>query len=156
MTMLDDLKSDLRKDEGVRPWAYQDSLGFWTIGVGRLIDHRKGGRLSDEEIDYLLQNDIQNCLLDIQSESWYLACETDDQKRALLNLRFQLGSYGLRTFKVFLDLMTQKKWDQAAADLSTTKWSHQVPERSARIQALITSPLPLPVQGTTQTLSAQP
>lgn len=24
------------------PHAYQDHLGYWTIGVGRLIDKRKG------------------------------------------------------------------------------------------------------------------
>lgn len=137
MTMLDDLKSDLRRDEGIKKSVYQDSLGYWTIGVGRLVDRRKGGRLSDEEIDFLLGNDIHNCLIDIQGEPWYLSCETDDQRRALLNMRFQLGSYGLRTFKVFLSLMEQKKWAQAAEDLSHTAYAHQVPERSARIQALI-------------------
>jgi len=28
----------LRAEEGVMPSAYQDPLGYWTIGVGRLID----------------------------------------------------------------------------------------------------------------------
>lgn len=135
--LIQQLSQDLRRDEGVRSSAYTDSLGYWTIGVGRLIDRRKGGRLSDEEIDLLLSNDIHNCLLDIEREPWYLACETDSQRRALLNMRFQLGAYGIRTFKVFLDLMTQKKWAQAAEDLSHTAYAHQVPKRSARIQALI-------------------
>jgi lysozyme len=53
------LIAELRRDEGVDRSAYQDHLGFWTIGVGRLIDRRKGGGLSDEEIDYLLQNDVK-------------------------------------------------------------------------------------------------
>ena len=33
----------LRRNEGEVLHAYQDHLGFWTIGVGRLIDKRKGG-----------------------------------------------------------------------------------------------------------------
>ena len=44
----------LRRDEGRVRHAYQDHLGYWTIGVGRLIDQRKGGGLSEDEIDYLL------------------------------------------------------------------------------------------------------
>jgi lysozyme len=39
----------LTREEGKRRSAYQDHLGYWTIGVGRLIDARKGGGLSDEE-----------------------------------------------------------------------------------------------------------
>ena len=54
-----DLKSQLLREEGAESCAYQDSLGFWTIGVGRLIDSRKGGGLSNEEIDFLLENDIK-------------------------------------------------------------------------------------------------
>ena len=56
--MGDDLERQLRRDEGVVEHAYIDSEGWTTIGVGRLIDKRKGGRLRDDEIEYLLQNDI--------------------------------------------------------------------------------------------------
>src|SRR3546814_6643626 len=48
----------LNREEGRIPHAYQDSVGYWTIGVGRLIDKRKGGRLTNVEIDMLLANDI--------------------------------------------------------------------------------------------------
>jgi lysozyme len=53
------LRRMLEDEEGRVPHAYPDSLGYWTIGVGRLIDRRKGGGLSDDEIDYLLANDIR-------------------------------------------------------------------------------------------------
>ena len=55
----------LKKEEGVVKHAYQDHLGYWTIGVGRLIDKRKGGGLSDEEIDYLLGNDIEKKIAEV-------------------------------------------------------------------------------------------
>jgi lysozyme len=33
--------------------AYRDSLGFWTIGVGRLIDARKGAKLPEHILEQL-------------------------------------------------------------------------------------------------------
>lgn len=45
----------LETDEGRVPHAYQDHLGYWTIGVGHLIDKRKGGGLTPDEVDYLLE-----------------------------------------------------------------------------------------------------
>ena len=134
---LQALQVELVRDEGLKNSAYQDSLGFWTIGVGRLIDRRKGGRLTDEECLFLLRNDIQSCLTDIQSETWYLAADTDGRRRALLNLRFQLGASGLRSFNVFLGYCSNKDWANAAKDLSQTKLAHQCPDRIARICKLL-------------------
>lgn len=37
------LTAQLRRDEGEKLYAYQDTLGYWTIGIGRLIDRRRGG-----------------------------------------------------------------------------------------------------------------
>lgn len=139
LNLIRDLSADLRRDEGVQRSVYLDSLGYETIGVGRLVDSMKGGGLSDAEIDFLLQNDIQRCLEDIQQEPWYVTCLTDEQRRALLNMRFQLGAKGIRSFVTFLSLCIQKKWAQAAADLSTTTYAHQTPARCARIQKLLVS-----------------
>ena len=41
----------IKEHEGVVKHAYQDSRGYWTIGVGRLIDEKLKGGLSDDEID---------------------------------------------------------------------------------------------------------
>ncbi len=40
--MINELTADLKNDEGWRPFAYQDHLGFWTLGYGFLIDQRRG------------------------------------------------------------------------------------------------------------------
>lgn len=55
------LATQLRQEEGSVPHAYQDHLGFWTIGIGRLVDQRKpGSGLRPEEITFLLNNDIDD------------------------------------------------------------------------------------------------
>ena len=131
------MEQDLIRDEGVRYSAYQDHLGFWTIGVGRLIDQRKGGRLSQAEVSHLLRNDIQVCLLDIQAEPWYRALDTDARQRAILNMRFQLGAAGLRTFRTSLGLITQRKWAEAGVNLRKSLWYRQTPIRAERVIRMI-------------------
>ena len=41
----------LRFEEGVVPHAYEDHLGYLTIGCGHMVDERLGGGLSDWIID---------------------------------------------------------------------------------------------------------
>jgi len=41
--MKENLKRQLRGEEGVEPCVYKDHLGFDTIGIGRLVDKRKPG-----------------------------------------------------------------------------------------------------------------
>jgi lysozyme len=45
--MLNNKRSLIEFHEGRVLHAYRDSLGFWTIGVGSLIDEAKGAKLPD-------------------------------------------------------------------------------------------------------------
>ena len=131
------IEDDLIRDEGVKESAYQDHLGFWTIGVGRLIDARKGGRLSPDEIRYLLRNDIADCFRDIQSELWFLACDTPGRRDALLNMRFQLGAQGIRQFRTSLGYIQNRQWALAGVNLRKSLWYKQTPVRAERVIRMI-------------------
>ena len=48
----------IKRHEGLVLHAYKDSLGFLTIGYGRLIEKAKHGGISEAEAEYLLQNDV--------------------------------------------------------------------------------------------------
>ena len=67
----------LRRHEGVESHAYLCSQNFTTIGVGRNIDAGDNGRarglgLSDDEVDYLLQNDIDRVIQELDGEyAWF-------------------------------------------------------------------------------------
>ena len=135
--MITQLEKDLLRDEGSRSRIYQDSLGFWTIGVGRLVDPRSQKGLSPDEIKYLLRNDIQEALQDITNESWYQSLETNGQRRAVLNMRFQLGGEGLRKFVRSLKLLEEGKWLEAGQEFRKSKWYSQTPERAERVIRLI-------------------
>ena len=135
---LDILSKDLEIDEGRVPYAYQDHLGFWTIGVGILIDKRKGGKLYPEEIDFILANRIKRILPDAQAESWYRAVANDPVRLAgVLNMHFQMGSGVDEKFVNSFKLIAAKDWTKAAANLRASLWAQQTPARANRVIRMI-------------------
>jgi hypothetical protein len=93
------LTEQLRRDEGTESCAYQDSLGYWTIGVGRLIDSRKGGGLSNEEIDFLLENDIKTKTREVLLALPWMPRLSEPRQAVLIGMAFQMGLKGLLQFK---------------------------------------------------------
>lgn len=129
----DTLIKELRRDEGVVSHAYQDSLGYWTIGVGRLIDKRKGGKLSDAEIDYLLTNDIKECVEDLDRALPWWRSLSDTRRRVLVNMRFNLGLNGLLGFKNTLKFIETGDYKRAAENMLKSLWAKQVKGRAVRL-----------------------
>lgn len=128
-----ELIKELRRDEGVVSHAYQDSLGYWTIGVGRLIDRRKGGKLSSDEIDYLLMNDIKECVEDLDKNLPWWRSLTDARRRVLVNMRFNLGMAGLLGFKNTLKFIEAGDYKRAASNMLLSLWAKQVKGRAKRL-----------------------
>jgi GH24 family phage-related lysozyme (muramidase) len=96
LTMKTELARQLRGDEGERACVYPDSLGYSTIGVGRLVDSRKpGAGLRPDEITYLLNNDIDDRINALHTALPWFDNLDDVRKGVLLNLAFQLGTAGL-------------------------------------------------------------
>jgi lysozyme len=134
----DQLRRDLIRDEGVVPHAYQDSLGYWTIGVGRLIDRRKGGGLSDDEIALLLDNDIARKLAALEPLPVWQAVKDDPVRaRAIANMVFQLGPREFQRGGLTVQALIAKDWATAARRLRGWLWARQTPARAQRIIAMI-------------------
>lgn len=131
--MINSLEDQLRRDENDIPYAYQDSLGFWTIGVGHLIDRRKGGRLRPAERALILANDIDEAKTSVAAHLPWISQLDEVRRGVVLNMRFQLGD-GLFNFHNTLDLIRQGKWNEASAAMWASKWATQTPERVMRLQ----------------------
>ena len=131
------LIKELRRDEGVVSFAYQDHLGYWTIGVGRLIDKKKGGRLRDSEIDFMLSNDIDDFERQlIDALPWYGRLD-DVRQRVLVNMAFNLGIAGLLGFKNTLAMIERGDYAGAAKGMLASKWAGQVGERAKRLATMM-------------------
>jgi lysozyme len=132
--MKAELIRQLRGDEGEKPCVYVDSLGFYTIGVGRLVDKRKpGAGLRPEEISFLLQNDIDDRINALHAKLEWFDNLDDSRKGVLLNMAFQLGVEGLLGFARTLKLVEEGKYENAAAAMLESRWAEQTPERAKRL-----------------------
>ena len=131
--MIAELTAQLTRDEDRKKYAYKDTLGYLTIGVGRLIDARKGGGLRDDEMDYMLRNDI-NDRIDALTRALPWFQDLDDvRKGVLLNMAFQLGTEGLLGFTTTLGLVKQGNYAEASKQMLKSKWAGQTPERAKRM-----------------------
>ena len=132
--MIEQLTAQLRRDEGTKATAYQDHLGFWTIGVGRLIDSRKpGAGLRPDEIDYLLRNDINDRVQALTKALPWFDRLDEARRGVLVNMAFQLGTAGLLGFKSTLALVAAGKYAEAAEQMLKSKWATQTPARAKRL-----------------------
>lgn len=124
---MGNLESILKVREGKSKSAYKDSLGYWTIGYGRLIDSRFNAGLSDEEMDYLLRNDIESARKELSQFDWWLSLDSVRQE-VFIELVFNMGLTHLLQFKQTLKYVKQKDYTQAAVQLEKSLWARQVHE----------------------------
>ena len=137
--MITNLTEQLRRDEGEKLHAYSDHLGFLTIGIGRLIDKRKGGGITQDESAYLLSNDIRQKTGEvIMALPW--AAHIDPVRFGVLqNMAFQMGTDGLVGFRNTLKFIEAGEYERAGANMRASKWHSQTPARCERlIKQLIT------------------
>ena len=111
--------------EGIIPYMYQDSKGYWTIGCGRLIDHRLMGGLSDEECRYLLKNDIASKRKELSSIPWY-NIQDEVRRGVILELSFNMGVPRLLTFQKMISALKVFDYNKAADEMIDSKWAKDV------------------------------
>jgi lysozyme len=133
VSYLDLARAQLKADEGVIPYAYQDSEGYWTIGCGRLIDKRLGGGLSDDEINYLLNNDLFRAEKTARALFAGFDRLSEARKAVLVNMAHNLGQTRLAGFQRLREAVKEQDWEQAAAELLDSKWATQVGQRAVRL-----------------------
>jgi lysozyme len=119
------LISKIVEHEGMKPSAYQDSLGYWTIGIGTLIDERKGGKLTTDECFYLCRNRLALRRKELSAFKWFTQQNTVRQD-CLVELAFNLGTSGLLSFKKMIAALEVNNYSVAAKELKDSKWSTQV------------------------------
>lgn len=132
--MRSELTRQLRGDEGVKATVYKDHLGYDTIGVGRLVDSRKAGSgLRSHEIDFLLQNDINDRIDQLMRRLPWFQDLDDARKGVLLNMSFQMGVDGLLGFKNTLAMVERGDYAAAAKGMLNSLWAKQTPARAKRM-----------------------
>jgi lysozyme len=126
----------LKRHEGVKSHVYLCSAGYETIGVGRNISNTGMG-LFDDEVDYLLENDIARVIKELSSEYPWFTDLDDVRKDAIIDISFNLGATRLRGFRRALAAMEVADYTLAAKEFLDSKWSRDVKGRAHELASMI-------------------
>ena len=133
--LMNRIKAQLVRHEGLRLKPYRCTAGKLTIGIGRNLDDRG---ISRKEAYAMLERDIQDC------EQWLIDKIPDiynnlDEVRqsVLLNMCFNLGIKGLLGFKNTLDFIGAGDWERAANNMLASKWAKQVGMRAIELSEMM-------------------
>lgn len=127
-----DLENKLVEHEGIRKFAYTDTVGKITVGIGRNID-KDGEGLSVDECFYLMRNDIDRRYRVLMQYDWF-KMQNDARQGALIELAFNLGINGLLEFKDVIAALNPLNPGAAYKALNDSKWATEVsPARSKDI-----------------------
>lgn len=128
------LFKQLRMHEGVEKFPYKCTAGYLTIGVGRNIEERG---LLDDEIDFLLDNDIEVVLNEVSvTFDWFFDL-SEVRQRVIADMIFNLGLPRFKQFKNMIAALEEGDWSEAANQMMDSKWAKQVGARAERLRDMM-------------------
>lgn len=127
----------LEEEEGRVASVYQDHFGYWTIGVGHLVDKRLGGKLPDPIIDALLDYDIGEKWAEVTQRWPWMAALDDVRQFVFLSMAFQMGTSRMSAFGNTLAAAERGDWPATARGMLASLWAKQTPARVGRLAKMI-------------------
>ena len=121
--------------EGLELKPYKCTSDKLTIGIGRNIQDIG---ITQEEARYLLQNDLDRILKEV--EHWAFLEKLDEVRQAvILDMVFNVG---VSTFNAYTWLKTfaaiqDEDWEKAANEMLDSKWAKQVGQRAIRLSQMM-------------------
>ncbi len=117
--------------------AYKDSLGFWTIGRGHLLEPQAhdwtGYTITPSQERVLFAADIMSAAHFAMRLPEWASCDTTCRQNALVELCFNMRGKWLG-FRECRKAWLRKDWVQARVQLLNSLWDHEVgPDRADRI-----------------------
>jgi lysozyme len=133
--LMNRIKAQLVRHEGLRLKPYRCTAGKLTIGIGRNLDDCG---ITQSEAYVMLINDIMNCEKQLQAKIPDIYNGIDEvRKSVLLNMCFNLGINGLLGFKNTLAFVKAGDWERAANNMLVSRWAKQVGRRAIELSELM-------------------
>lgn len=133
MTQVSTINDLLTLDEGKRAKVYLDTKGIPSIGVGRNLRDRG---LSDDEIAFLLANDVHDCTRDCMKWAWFPSIAPARQL-VLISMRFIFGVGFPLNWPNFISQCGKGDWEGAARNIEHTLFHAQAPSRVERFAKML-------------------
>ena len=137
---VEQLREQLKIDEGCVYKIYTDHLGYPTFGIGHLIiesdpenGQAVGTPVSNDRVDAAFDGDVEVVL----SECKVLYPDFEDlpeeAQQIIANMMFNLGRPRLSKFVGMKRGVDAKDWNSAADEMVDSRWYRQVGARAERL-----------------------
>ena len=125
---MTELEREVASDEGFMPTPYRCTAGKLSIGYGTNI---QDGITRDEAL-LLMRHRLGKVVAALESRLPFWFKLTDDRRRVLANMGYQLGIGGLMGFRRMLAALERGDYEAAAGEMLDSKWARQDSPRRAR------------------------
>jgi lysozyme len=123
-------------DEGLKRKPYKDTVGKWTIGIGRNLDDVG---ITEAEAKYLCLNDIAKVERGLDGALPWWRGLSERRQLVVASMCFQLGLEGLMKFTNTLEAMQREDWEAASEGMLASLWATQTPARAERLAKMMVS-----------------
>ena len=120
------LTDSIRRHEGWRDKAYQDSEDIWTIGYGRNLKELQIDKALGEQ---WLEEDINQAKVEAAKLSEFHLLE-GARRDVLIEMVYNMGPSRTASFKKMLLAIRDGDWKEAAVQMLDSKWASQVGQRA--------------------------
>lgn len=128
--MREELRKQLIVEEGLRLKPYLDTVGKWTIGVGRNLSDVG---ITQDEAMLMLDNDLLRVESELSDRFDWFAALSPVRQDVLLDMAFNLGIKGLAQFHMTLTAITLGDYESASRQMLKSVWAEQVGQRAIRL-----------------------
>ena len=129
---MTDLEREVAGDEGFMPIPYRCTSGKLSIGYGTNI---QDGITRDEAL-LLMRHRLGKVVAALESRLPFWVKLTDERRRVLANMGYQLGVGGLIGFKRMLAALERGDYEASAREMLDSKWAKRdTPARAGRLAA---------------------
>jgi lysozyme len=125
--MLEDIISELKKDEGFRGEPYNDTEGFPTIGFGTKLP------LTQNEALWLLEHRLQVSIEQLEKIQPIFKDLPIEAKKIIANMIYQMGVGGVLNFRKMWGALKAGDYKLAGREMRDSRWYKQTPNRAERL-----------------------
>jgi len=127
---MKEMTKQLELHEGIRLKPYYCTSGKLTIGIGRNLEDNG---ISKAEATFMLQNDLVRLIEELDNQIPWWRDLSDVRRRILVDMAFNMGTFGLTKFKNMLAAAREGDFDKAADEMMNSRWAEQVGQRAKRL-----------------------
>jgi len=137
---INNLREQLKVDEGVKYEIYHDHLGYKTFGIGHLVVPQDkeygspvGTPVSEDRVNEIFSEDVEKYISEAKKVFPDLEDKPEEAQQVIVNMCFNMGEPRLSGFKKFITAINNEEWQNASVEMLDSRWANQVGVRATRL-----------------------